>query len=173
MGQYIARRLVQMIPVVFGITLILFFMLRLIPGDPASVMLGERATDAAVARINHELGLDQPIYIQYGYFLRDLATLNLGTSIKYQVPVAKLLGQRLMVSLSVVGVTLVLTIVIAFPLGVLAALKKDSLIDNVVRSTLRGADAHAVILDRHPADHLLQRAARAVSSVGVWQRPVR
>jgi len=65
-----------MIPVVFGITLILFFMLRLIPGDPASVMLGERATDAAVERINHELGLDQPIYIQYGYFLRDLATLR-------------------------------------------------------------------------------------------------
>jgi peptide/nickel transport system permease protein len=134
MGSYIARRLVQMIPVVFGITLILFFMLRLIPGDPASVMLGERATDEAVARINHELGLDQPIYIQYGYFLRDLATLNLGTSIKYQVPVAALLGQRLLVSLSVVGVTLVLTILIAFPLGVLAALKKDSLIDNVVRS---------------------------------------
>ncbi len=134
MGQYIARRLVQMIPVVFGITLILFFLLRLIPGDPASVMLGERATDAAVARINHELGLDQPIYVQYGYFLRDLATLNLGMSIKYQIPVATLLGRRLLVSLSVVGVTLVLTIIIAFPLGVLAALKKDSLIDNVVRS---------------------------------------
>jgi len=134
MSRYIARRMVQLIPVVFGITLILFFMLRLIPGDPASVMLGERATDAAVARINHELGLDQPIYVQYGYFLRDLATLNLGTSIKYQVPVATLLGQRLLVSLSVVGVTLLLTIVIAFPLGVLAALKKDSLIDNAVRS---------------------------------------
>jgi len=134
MAQYIARRLVQMIPVIFGITLLLFFMLRLIPGDPASVMLGERATDEAVQRLNHELGLDQPIYVQYGYFLRDLATLNLGTSIKYQVPVVKLLGQRLLVSLSVVGVTLVLTIVIAFPLGVLAALKKDSLIDNVVRS---------------------------------------
>jgi len=134
MAQYIARRLVQMIPVIFGITLLLFFMLRLIPGDPASVMLGERATDEAVQRLNHELGLDQPIYVQYGYFLRDLATLNLGTSIKYQVPVVKLLGQRLLVSLSVVGVTLVLTIAIAFPLGVLAALKKDSLIDNVVRS---------------------------------------
>src|SRR5215208_2846398 len=134
MGNYIARRLVQMIPVVFGITLLLFFMLRLIPGDPASVMLGERATDEAVQRLN------QPIYVQYGYFVRDLATLNLGTSIKYQIPVAKLLGQRLLVSLSVVGVTLVLTIVIAFPLGVLAALKKDSLIDNLVRSIF-GADA--------------------------------
>jgi peptide/nickel transport system permease protein len=134
MGQYIARRLVQMIPVVFGITLVLFFLLRLIPGDPASAMLGDRATDEAVVRLNRELGLDKPIYVQYIYFLRDLATLNLGTSIKYQVPVAILLGQRLLVSLSVVGVTLVLTIAIALPLGVLAALKKDSLVDNVVRS---------------------------------------
>jgi peptide/nickel transport system permease protein len=134
MARYIARRMVQLIPVVFGITLVLFFMLRLIPGDPASVLLGERATDEAVARINHELGLDQPIYIQYGLFLRQLATLNLGTSIKYQVPVATLLAQRLPISLAVVGVTLVLTAAIAFPLGVLAALKKDSLIDNLVRS---------------------------------------
>jgi peptide/nickel transport system permease protein len=134
MGQYIARRLAQLIPVVFGITLVLFFMLRLIPGDPASVMLGERATDAAVQRLNHELGLDKPIYVQYGYFLRDLATLNLGTSIKFQIPVATLLGPRLLVSLSVVGVTLVLTLAMALPLGVLAALKKDSLVDNVVRS---------------------------------------
>src|SRR5690349_2674979 len=103
MGQYIARRLAQMIPVVFGITLVLFFMSRLIPGDPASAMRGERASDEAVARINRELGLDKPIYVQYGYFVRDLATLNLGTSIKYKIPVATLLGQRLLVSLSVVG----------------------------------------------------------------------
>ncbi len=134
MGQYIARRLAQMIPVVFGITLVLFFLLRLIPGDPASVMLGERATDEAVARLNHQLGLDQPIYVQYVYFLRQLATLNLGTSIRYQIPVSELLGQRLLVSLSVVAVTLVLTGLIAFPLGILAALKKDSLLDNAVRS---------------------------------------
>src|SRR5262245_61868979 len=127
MGRYIARRLVQLVPVVFGITLALFVMLRLIPGDPASVMLGERATDEAVARLNRELGLDQPIYVQYLYFLRQLATLNLGISIKYQIPVAGLLGQRLLVSLSVVGVTLVLTCLISLPLGILAALKKDSL----------------------------------------------
>jgi peptide/nickel transport system permease protein len=136
MSRYIARRLVQLIPVVFGITLVLFFMLRLIPGDPASVMLGERATDAAVARLNHELGLDQPIYIQYVLFLRQLATFNLGTSIRYQIPVAGLLGQRLLVSLSVVAVTLVLTCAISLPLGILAALKKDSLLDNLVRSSL-------------------------------------
>jgi peptide/nickel transport system permease protein len=135
MGQYIARRLVQLIPVVFGITLVLFFMLRLLPGDPSSAMLGERATDEAVARLNHHLGLDKPIYIQYGYFLRSLATLDLGTSIKYKVPVSSLLFHRLQVSLSVVGVTLVLTCLLSLPLGILAALKKDSIIDNIVRST--------------------------------------
>ena len=135
MGTYIARRLVQLVPVVFGITLVLFFLLRLIPGDPATAMLGDRATDEAVARLNHHLGLDRPIYVQYGYFLRSLVTLDLGDSIKFKVPVSSLLFGRLQVSLSVVAVTLILCCVISIPLGVLAALKKDSLIDNIVRST--------------------------------------
>src|SRR6476660_8104764 len=106
MGQYIARRLVQLVPVVFGITLVLFFMLRLLPGDPATAMLGDRATDEAITRLNHHLGLDRPIYVQYFYFLRDLATFDLGQSIKYGVPVSSLLFHRLQVSLAVVGVTL-------------------------------------------------------------------
>lgn len=135
MGTYIARRLVQLVPVVFGITLVLFFLLRLIPGDPATAMLGDRATDDAVARLNHHLGLDRPIYVQYGYFLRSLVTLDLGDSIKFKVPVSSLLFGRLQVSLSVVAVTLLLCCVISIPLGILAALKKDSLIDNLVRST--------------------------------------
>ncbi len=135
MGTYIARRLVQLVPVVFGITLVLFFLLRLLPGDPATAMLGDRATDDAVARLNHHLGLDRPIYVQYGYFLRSLLTLDLGDSIKYKVPVSSLLFGRLQVSLSVVAVTLLLCCVISIPLGILAALKKDSLIDNLVRST--------------------------------------
>lgn len=135
MGQYIARRLVQLVPVVFGITLVLFFMLRLLPGDPATAMLGDRATDEAITRLNHHLGLDRPIYIQYIFFLRDLATFDLGQSIKYGVPVSSLLFRRLQVSLAVVGVTLILSCLISIPLGILAALKKNSLIDNLVRST--------------------------------------
>ena len=135
MGTYIARRLVQLVPVVFGITLVLFFLLRLLPGDPATAMLGDRATDEAIVRMNHHLGLDRPIYVQYAYFLRNLATLDLGQSIKFGVPVSSLLFGRLQVSLSVVAVTLVLCCLISIPLGILAALKKDSLIDNLVRST--------------------------------------
>ncbi len=135
MGTYIARRLVQLVPVVFGITLVLFFLLRLLPGDPATAMLGDRASDEAIIRLNHHLGLDRPIYVQYAYFLRDLITLDLGQSIKYSVPVSSLIFGRLQVSLSVVAVTLVLCCLISIPLGILAALKKDSLIDNIVRST--------------------------------------
>jgi len=135
MGTYIARRLVQLVPVVFGITLVLFFLLRLIPGDPVSAQLGDHATDETVVRLNQHLGLDRPIYVQNAYFLRSLFTLDLGQSIKYKVPVSSLLFGRLQVSLSVVAVTLLLCCLISIPLGILAALKKDSLIDNIVRST--------------------------------------
>lgn len=134
MGRYITRRLAQLVPVVFGITLVLFVLLRLLPGDPASAMLGDRGTDEAVARINQQYGLDKPIAVQYLYYLRNLLTLDLGDSIKYQVPVAELLLPRLRVSLAIVAMTLVLTCIIALPLGLLAALWKDSLFDNVVRS---------------------------------------
>ncbi len=135
-GKYILRRLVQMIPVLFGITLIVFFMVHLIPGNPYAVMLGDRATDQMVAAATHRLGLDKPLYVQYGYFMRNLAELNLGQSIKYSVPVSSLLWPRLQVSMSVAVMTIFLTTVISLPLGILSALKKDSILDNVVRSGL-------------------------------------
>ena len=125
-----------MIPVLLGVTIIVFLMVHLIPGDPASAMLGDQATDVSVARVKKQLGLDKPLYEQYFYFMRNLAELNLGTSIKFRVPVASILLKRLQVSLSLVVVTVLLTVVISLPLGILAALKKDSIIDNIVRSTL-------------------------------------
>jgi peptide/nickel transport system permease protein len=125
-----------MIPVVFGITIIIFVMLRLVPGDPAQTFLGDKATDEQIEAVSRDMGLDKPIYVQYGYYIRDLVTLDLGESLKYRLPVNDLLWDRLKVSLSVVLVTGILITAISVPLGVLAALKKDSLIDNVVRSTL-------------------------------------
>jgi len=98
------------------------------------VMLGTRGTDEAVARINRQYGLDQPIAVQYLFYLRTLAGGDLGTSIKYQVPVIQLLAPRLAVSLGVVALTLLITAAIALPLGLLAALRKDSLLDNAVRA---------------------------------------
>jgi peptide/nickel transport system permease protein len=135
-GKYILRRLVQMVPVLFGITIIVFFMVHLIPGNPYAVMLGDRATDTMIANATHRFGLDKPLYVQYGYFLRNLAELNLGQSIKYSVPVSSLLWPRLQVSMAVAVMTILLTIIISLPLGILSALKKDSVLDNIVRSAL-------------------------------------
>ena len=136
LGQYILRRLAQMVPVLFGVTIIVFLLIHLIPGSPAAAMLGENTSDAAVARLNTQLGLDKPLWEQYFYFLRNLGELNLGNSTKFRVPVSSLIFHRLAVSLSVVAMTIVITILLSVPLGILAALKKDSLIDNIVRSGL-------------------------------------
>jgi peptide/nickel transport system permease protein len=135
-GQYILRRLAQMVPVVFGITLIIFVMIRAVPGDPAQAILGDKATDQQIALLREKMGLNEPVYVQYGYYLRDLAKFDLGNSTKYRVPVSSILWDRLQVSLAVMLMTAVLTALISMPLGMLAALKKDSLIDNAVRSAL-------------------------------------
>ena len=125
-----------MIPVLFGVTVVVFLMIHLIPGDPASAMLGDQATDVSVARVHKQLGLDKPLYEQYFYFMRNLAELKLGNSIKFRVPVSTIIFDRLAVSLSLVVVTVLFTVIISLPLGILAALKKDSILDNFVRSTL-------------------------------------
>lgn len=135
-GQYILRRLIQMIPVLFGITVIVFVMIRAIPGDPAVTMLGEKATDAKLAHMREKLGLNEPVYMQYLYYMRDLVQFDLGESTRYRVPVSTLLWDRLKVSLSVMLTTTILTTLLAVPLGIMAALKKDSLLDNIVRSVL-------------------------------------
>lgn len=135
-GQYILRRLVQMIPVLLGVTIIVFALIRAIPGDPAVAMLGDRATNEALERLRRNMGLDEPLYVQYWYFMRDLVQLDLGMSTRYDVPVSEIVFTRLKVSLFVVVFTTILTILISVPLGVLAALKKDSIFDNIVRSAL-------------------------------------
>ena len=135
-AQYILRRLIQMIPVLVAVTIVVFTLVHLIPGDPAAAMLGDKATTDNVARLQHAMGLDRPLYVQYFLYMRNLFELNLGTSIKYRIPVASLISQRMVVTLSLVGCTAVLTTIISLPLGILAALKKDSLLDNIVRSSL-------------------------------------
>jgi ABC-type dipeptide/oligopeptide/nickel transport system permease component len=125
-----------MLPVLVGITIIVFVMIRAIPGDPAQLMLGEHAPQAALAGIRHSMGLDKPLVVQYFYFVRNLVELNLGTSLHYGIPVSSLVFSRLQVSLAVVAMTLLITVIISLPLGILSALKKDSWLDNVVRSTL-------------------------------------
>jgi peptide/nickel transport system permease protein len=122
-----------MVPVLFGITVIVFFMIQLIPGDPVLVMLGPRANPDSIAGLRHDLGLDKPLWQQYFYYLRNLAAFDLGDSLKFRVPVAELLVERIQVTVFLVAYASVLTALISLPLGILAALKKDSFLDQIVR----------------------------------------
>ncbi|MDA3938341.1 MAG: ABC transporter permease, partial [Spirochaetia bacterium] len=82
MLKYILKRLSLLIPTLLGVVTIVFFMIALSPGDPARVMLGERATAASLEKLRHELGLDKPLYVQYGLYLQRVVQLDLGKSIK-------------------------------------------------------------------------------------------
>jgi peptide/nickel transport system permease protein len=135
-GQYIFRRLMQMVPVVFGITLVVFALLQLIPGDPATTMLGVHATPESIAALRGELGLDRPLWEQYLRYLGNVLTFDLGDSLKFRVSVASLLGERLEVSLFLITYAAVLMIAIALPLGIASALYKDGVFDQITRFAL-------------------------------------
>lgn len=131
--SYVFRRLLQVIPVAFGVTLICFFMIHLIPGDPARTMLGPRATPEAVAELHRQWGLDQPLLNQYADFLKRLIHGNLGESLFYRLDVRTLLVDRLGATLWLLGMTTIFAVIIAVPLATLAATKKDSSRDQAIR----------------------------------------
>jgi peptide/nickel transport system permease protein len=135
-GQYIVRRLAQMIPVLFGITIVVFLLLQLIPGDPATTILGIQARPDAVAALQKELGLDRPLWEQYLRYLGNVLTLDLGHSLKYKVSVASLLPDRLEVTLVLIIYATVLTLVLSLPLGIISALNKDGIFDQITRALL-------------------------------------
>jgi peptide/nickel transport system permease protein len=131
---YILRRLVQAIPVLFGVTLIVFFMIHLVPGDPARTMLGVHATPGRVAALHREWGLDRSVPEQYWLYLKRLLHGNLGTSLFYRVSTASLIRGRLPVTLWLIAYGTLLSIVIALPLATLAATRKDKAADQAVRA---------------------------------------
>ena len=127
-------RLLQILPTFFLIMLVCFFLVRLLPGDPTSAMLGIKANDADVARINASLGLDQPIPVQFGYFLRNFFRGDLGDSIVLKVPVMQLVAERLPVTLFLTGFAAIFSVLLAVPLAVMAALRRDSPVDTTIRT---------------------------------------
>ena len=137
--KFIPARLVQSLPVALGVTLIVFFMAHLLPGNAAVALLGERATDASVAALTEQLGLNRPIWEQYFIFLTRLLQGDLGLSLTYQVPVTRLVLQAIPVTMSVLGYALVLSLLISIPLAALAAFRPGGARDLGVRTyTLLG-----------------------------------
>jgi ABC-type dipeptide/oligopeptide/nickel transport system permease component len=137
MGRYsfIGGRILQMIPVLIGITIITFLLLRLIPGDPARQILGQHYTAKSAAELRGSLGLDRPIYDQYTLFVRHLFQGNLGDSIAYHQPARQVIFERLPPTLFLVAYAAILAALISIPCGVLSALRKDGVFDQSTRVT--------------------------------------
>jgi peptide/nickel transport system permease protein len=132
MVSYILRRILSTIPVMAIVALFVFSLLYIAPGDPAAVIAGDQASPEDVERIRQSLGLDRPFLIQFGSWIWRILHLDLGTSIFTNLPVASMIAQRIEPTLSLMALTLVLTLVIAVPLGVVAAWKAGSWIDRVI-----------------------------------------
>ena len=129
MLAFIVRRGLLAIPVLLGIMIVVFFLIRAIPGDPCTALLGERATAEACARFNEANGLNEPIYIQLLIYIRNVVTLNLGESIRFSVPVNQLLIERLPLTAELATSALAIAVFVGVPLGVLAARKHNTAVD--------------------------------------------
>lgn len=130
MHKYIFKRLLMMIPVLVGITFIIFFILNLTPGDPALIILGSEATDETVAQLREELGLDDPLLLQYGRYMLNLMRGDLGHSYLNDRAIFPSIMERLPITLSLAFLSLLIAVVVAIPLGILSATKQYSLLDS-------------------------------------------
>jgi len=131
--QYIIRRLLQMIPITFGIITLVFSLIHLIPGDPAVQIAGENARPEDVRAVRHALGLDQPLGTQYLHYLAALAHGDLGTSFQTNTSVAAQIRDRYPATIELALGAMFVALLVAFPLGIISAIYRNSWIDNVAR----------------------------------------
>lgn len=144
--RLLAKRLGTSLVVLIGVSMLIFAIARVIPGDPARIALGPNATAEQVAALRERLNLDQPIVVQYGHFVADLVRGDLGVSLYTNRPVTADIAQFLPATLELVLVAGVMMVVFGLPLGILAAGYRNSWIDNLVRLvTLLGVSAPAFV----------------------------
>jgi peptide/nickel transport system permease protein len=132
-GAYLLRRVVQAIPVLIGISLAAFLLIHLVPGDPARIILGSRATPEAVATLNEQLGLDRSLPSQYLDFITGAVHLDFGESIIQKTGVGSILTERIPVSFYLLLYSVVISIVVAVPLAVVSALRRNRPADHGIR----------------------------------------
>ncbi|WP_374444214.1 ABC transporter permease [Stella sp.] len=132
MLRYILHRLLMTVPTALLVALAVFVLLRLVPGDPAQLMLGDTATEETLAELRQQLGLDRPIPVQFLYWLGNVAQGDLGRSITNDLPVLPLIVDRFRVSASIVLAAVLLATLIAVPAGMVAAWKQNSLGDLLI-----------------------------------------
>jgi peptide/nickel transport system permease protein len=127
---FLIRRLLLTIPVLLGVATLVFALIHLVPGDPVQAMLGESASPQEVADLRARLGMDRPLYVQYGSFLRGAASGNLGTSLRTNQPVVSSIAERIPATFELAFAAMLAAILIAIPLGIIAAVRVGTQIDH-------------------------------------------
>lgn len=129
MWKYILKRIIALIPVIVGVTLIVYFIMSLAPGDPATTILGDQATPEAIAQLREEMGLNDPIIVQYARYMLHLARGDMGTSYKTKKPVSIEVFSRFPATAKLSVMAITFSTILAIPLGMLAAVKQNSFFD--------------------------------------------
>lgn len=131
MLKYVAKRFLALIPVIIGVTFIVFFILKMAPGDPVKIILGDQATPEQIAKMRSQMGLDQPLLVQYGKYMLNLFRGDLGISYSTRSPVSEEVWARFPHTLRLSLVATIVSIALAIPLGIVAAVKQNTAIDNI------------------------------------------
>ena len=131
MLSFLVRRILLTVPVLLGVATLVFSLIHLIPGDPVQSMLGEGASPESVNELRTRLGLDRPLYVQYLSFLKGVAHGNLGTSLRTSEPVTSAIADRMPATFELAAAAMIVAIVIAIPLGVLAAARAGTIVDHL------------------------------------------
>jgi len=129
--QYLLRRLILLIPVLFGVSIIVFGIMYLTPGDPALLMLGENAPRAELEALRQELGLNEPFHVQYGIWISRVLRLDLGRSIRSSRPVVNEIRARVMPTIELAVLATLLAVAVGVPLGVVSATRPNSAVDHL------------------------------------------
>lgn len=133
MGKYVAKRVIMALPLLFGITVVIYFLLSIVPGGPLDVLKGSELTDGSFdyENLKKSLGLDRPVYIRYIGWLRDVIEGDLGSSYRTMQPVTKMISQRIGPSVLLTGSGTLAAIIISIPIGIIAAYKPGSKWDGI------------------------------------------
>jgi peptide/nickel transport system permease protein len=130
MVRFVVRRLILLVPILIGLSLLVFFWVRALPGGPAQALLGERATPESIAAIEREYGLDKPVYVQYWRFVKQYGRLDFGTSITSRQPVIEELKQRFPATVELALAAMVFALLLGVPLGFVAAKRYGTVTDH-------------------------------------------
>jgi len=131
MIHFLSRRLLLTIPVLLGVATLVFSLIHLVPGDPVQAMLGESASPSDIADLRGRLGLNRPLYVQYGSFLKGLAKGDLGISLRTNQPVLAAIVERLPATVELATAAMIVAVLFAIPLGILAAVRAGTHVDHV------------------------------------------